>query len=62
MAKERKFYNPKQKADYYGNQLKSGKDKDGKDLTKRQKAFRAGYLKSYHNSVGAYKSQQKKKK
>lgn len=56
MAKEvvRTFYNPKEKANYYGNQLKSGIDSNGKALTKRQKSFRAGYLKAYHASVSAY--------
>ena len=57
-----KFYTPDDKRKYYGKQLKTGKDKDGKDLTKRQKAYRAGYLSAFGDGVGAYKAKQKKQK
>lgn len=47
------LYNPYEKRKYYGEQLKSGKDKDGKPLSKRQKAFRAGYVKSWKDNRNA---------
>lgn len=56
------FYTPADKAKYYGNQLKSGKDKDGKDLTKRQKAYRAGYCSAFGDGAAAHKSKLKKSK
>ena len=47
------LYNPYEKRQYYGNQLKTGKDKDGKPLTKRQKAFRSGFIKLWKDSRDA---------
>ena len=53
------FYNIAQKANYYGNQLRTGRDKNGRFLTKRQKSFRAGFVKAFNNSARAYKSKHK---
>lgn len=47
------LYNPYEKLQYYGKQLKSGKDKDGKPLNKRQKAYRAGYVKPWKDNRNA---------
>lgn len=54
------FYNIVERRNYYGNQLKEGKDKDGKPLTKRQRAYRAGFLKASNNAIRAYKSKERR--
>lgn len=54
------FYTPADKARYYGNQLKTGTDKTGKSLTKRQRSFRAGYVSAFNDGVRAFKSKTKK--
>ena len=56
MAKQvtRTFYTPDEKRKYYGNQLKTGKDKNGKPLTQRQKSYRAGYVSAANDSTSAY--------
>lgn len=48
------FYTPDEKRKYYGNQLRTGRDKDGKPLTQRQKSFRAGYCAAANDGTAAY--------
>ena len=56
------FYTPADKAKYYGNQLKTKQDKNGTPLTKRQLAYRAGFVSCFSDSVAAFKSKDKKAK
>lgn len=59
MSFVRNIFTPAEKRKYYGDQLKTGKDKDGKTLTKNQRSFRAGYCKAVGDGVAAYKSKNK---
>lgn len=58
----KKIYTPAEKRKYYGDQLKSGKDKDGKSLTERQRSYRAGYCSAVGDGVAAFKSKERKSK
>lgn len=55
-------YTPAEKRKYYGDSLKSGKDKNGKNLTQRQKAWRAGYCRAVGDGVAAFKSKERNAK
>ena len=50
----RTFYTPDEKRKYYGNQLRTGKDANGKPLTQRQKAYRSGYCSAANDGTAAY--------
>lgn len=50
----RTLYTSDEKRKYYGNQLRTGRDKSGKPLTQRQKAYRAGYCSAANDGTAAY--------
>ena len=55
--------NPSERRAKYVHELKTGRDKfTGKELTERQKSFRAGYMKSSQDNTKAFNHNVKMKR
>jgi len=55
MAKVKKFFNPAKRSKKFAQELHTGAERStGVSLTKRQKAFRAGYMQSRTDETGMY--------
>lgn len=53
-GKEVTIYDPSERGAMYANDLKNGTNINGQELSKNQKAYRAGYLKAQNDNAKAY--------
>ncbi|MDE6565845.1 MAG: hypothetical protein K2L47_02120 [Clostridia bacterium] len=60
-GKEVTIYDPSERGAMYANDLKNGTNINGQELSKNQKAYRAGYLKAQNDNSKAYKAREFKK-